>query len=178
MLYAGIGPRKTPPHVLNQMAQIGKILADSGFILSTGAGEGADEAWEEFVKPNQSRIFLAKPKKYRRYAIVPTVTQEQWDFCNKHFKLHRNNLDLSTQNEYIQMLFCRNLNILLGEDLQVPVDFVAYWYDKDYPTGWAGGTGHTVSMAYELEIPCFNIWSQRDQQAMDDFVTQLLEKKP
>lgn len=181
MIYSGIGPRNTPIATQSQMSGIGKQLQEMGFILSSGDGLGADQAWAEQVKPENTRIFLAGSKPNCSHGIVPDFLQEQWEFANNHFAKHRGGMSLTTQSAYIQYLFMRNVNILLGGNLaeQQPVDFVAYWYNEDRPNGWAGGTGHTVSMARDplINIPCFNIALEKDCAAMDALVMQLLESK-
>ena len=45
--YAGIGSRKTPPHVLAAMTQIAEALAERGYILRSGGAGGADSAFEK-----------------------------------------------------------------------------------------------------------------------------------
>lgn len=183
LIYAGIGPRNTPMAVQEQMTIIGVEMYKMGFILSSGDGIAADQAWAEEVPPEATRIFVVEPKPNCPHGQVPVWTQEQYDFANKHFEMHRWDkarnapMPLSSQNEYVQGLFCRNLNILLGADLNTPVNFVAYWYGEDRPAGWAGGTGHTVSMAFELGIPCFNICFADQQAAMEAFITKLLTEQ-
>ena len=181
LIYSGIGPRNTPIKTQEQMAALGKQLEEMGFILSSGDGIGADQAWAQDVKPENTRIYLAESKPSCPHGLVPDFLQEQWEFANKHFGKHRGGLSLTSQSAYVQYLFMRNLNILLGADLTKPepVNFVAYWYEKDCPNGWAGGTGHTVSMARdpELNIPCFNIALDKDCVALDELVNKLLEIK-
>ena len=181
MIYAGIGPRNTPIKVQEQMAALGKQLEEMGFILSSGDGIGADQAWAQEVKPKNTHIYLAQSKPSCTHGLVPDFIQVQWEFANKHFGMHRGGLSLTSQSAYVQYLFMRNLNILCGADLTEPepVNFVAYWYEKDCPNGWAGGTGHTVSMARDpmLDIPCFNIALDKDCAALDALVMKLLESK-
>lgn len=172
MKYAGIGHRGTPEKVRDMMTNIGSQLCKMGFILRSGNAIGADQAWEEQVPKKMKEIFLAGKKPSCTHGVVPDFIQEQWDFVVKHY--HGGSTPFSRQPPYVQYLFCRNLNILYGKDLDDPVDFVVYWHEGEHCDG---GTGHTVSMAKELEIPCFNIWSQVDQQAMDAFVEQLIKKE-
>lgn len=182
MKYAGIGPRDAPGVIRDQMTAIGIMLQEAGFILRSGDGIGSDQAWAEEVPDWRTEIFIVSQKPNCSHGIIPNFTQEQWDFANKHFGMHRTGsgkvpLNLLTQSEYVQALFCRNLNILLGEDLQQPVDFVAYWWKEDKPHGWASGTGHTVSMANELGIPCFNIGIPEQQDAMQVLVNKLIDEQ-
>ena len=172
LLYSGIGHRNTPEKVRDMMTSIGSQLAQMGFILRSGNAIGADQAWEEEVTRKMKEIFIINRKHSCPFGIIPKFTQEQWDFVVRHY--HGGETDFIKQSEYVQQLFLRNLNILCGKHLDDKVDFVAYWHEGEHCDG---GTGHTVAMAKTLEIPCFNIWSEKDQQAMDEFVTQLVEKK-
>ena len=172
MKYSGIGHRNTPENVRNMMTNIGSQLAQMGFILRSGNAIGADQAWEEQVTRKMKEIFIVERKYSCPFGIIADVTQEQWDFVVSHY--HGGMRAFSKQSAYVQYLFLRNLNILCGKDLDDKVDFVAYWHEGEHCNG---GTGHTISMAKTLEIPCFNIWSEKDQQAMDEFVTQLVEKE-
>ena len=171
MKYAGIGHRNTPEKVRDMMTNIGSQLAQMGFILRSGNAIGADQAWEEEVTRKMKEIFIINRKHSCPFGIIPKFTQEQWDFVIRHY--HGGETAFIKQSEYVQQLFLRNLNILCGKDLDDKVDFVAYWHEGEHCDG---GTGHTVAMAKTLGIPCFNIWSQKDQQAMDELVTQLVEK--
>ena len=172
MKYAGIGHRNTPEKVRDMMTNIGSQLAQMGFILRSGNAIGADQAWEEGVTRKMKEIFIVSRKHSCPFGIIPKFTQEQWDFVVSHYP--GGSKAFGKQNEYVQKLFLRNLNILCGKNLDDKVDFVAYWHEGEHCDG---GTGHTVAMAKTLEIPCLNIWRGKDQQAMDEFVIQLLEKK-
>ena len=44
--YAGIGSRQTPAPVLEQMRSIGAAMAEAGWLLRSGAAQGADSAFE------------------------------------------------------------------------------------------------------------------------------------
>ncbi len=44
--YSGIGSRETPDDIIDVMKQLGKKLADQGWILRTGGAKGADQAFE------------------------------------------------------------------------------------------------------------------------------------
>jgi hypothetical protein len=58
--YAGIGSRQTPTDVLDCMKVIGYVLAKSGFVLRSGAADGADSAFEQGCDRARGRkqIFL------------------------------------------------------------------------------------------------------------------------
>ena len=45
--YAGIGSRETPPEVLELMSRLAARLAARGYVLRSGAADGADSAFEQ-----------------------------------------------------------------------------------------------------------------------------------
>jgi len=45
--YTGIGSRKTPYQVQQQMQRIAQFLAKKGYTLRSGSANGADSAFEE-----------------------------------------------------------------------------------------------------------------------------------
>ena len=47
MYYAGIGSRNTPVSILNAFMELGKILAEKGYILRSGRADGADSYFEK-----------------------------------------------------------------------------------------------------------------------------------
>ncbi len=172
MKYAGIGYISTPEKVREQMTTIGSQLAEMGFVLRSGNTIGAEQAWEELVPENKKEIMVPQTKPNCPHGIVPDFIMEQSEFVIEHY--HKTYSDsFHKNNAYVQYLHLRNLNILYGKDLNDPVDFVVYWNAGD---SLMGNVAHIVSMANELKIPCFNIWNQEDQQAMDEFVNQLMEK--
>ena len=59
--YAGIGSRQTPGHILSAMEQLGKSLAEQGWVLRTGNCQGADQAFQRganTVNPKLVELFL------------------------------------------------------------------------------------------------------------------------
>jgi predicted Rossmann fold nucleotide-binding protein DprA/Smf involved in DNA uptake len=55
--YAGIGSRSTPPEVITVMEEIAQRLAENGWLLRSGAADGADSSFER-----GSPILLYGPK--------------------------------------------------------------------------------------------------------------------
>lgn len=46
MIYAGIGSRSTPDDVIDKMHVLGEHFAHKGWLLRSGAADGADSAFE------------------------------------------------------------------------------------------------------------------------------------
>lgn len=45
--YAGIGSRESPPGILALMVEVGKFLAQKGYVLRSGGADRADKAFEQ-----------------------------------------------------------------------------------------------------------------------------------
>ena len=45
--YAGIGSRKTPNSILEEMTTLAKLLSNMGYTLNSGGAVGADTAFEQ-----------------------------------------------------------------------------------------------------------------------------------
>ena len=58
LTYAGIGSRKTPPTVLNDMKTMAQWLDRQGWRLHSGGANGADTAFAQGARANQRDIFL------------------------------------------------------------------------------------------------------------------------
>ena len=58
--YTGVGGRKTPPAIQDLMTRIAAKLESVGYILRSGAAEGADQAFERGVTDAANKqIFIA-----------------------------------------------------------------------------------------------------------------------
>lgn len=163
-LYAGIGPRNTPQSVLAVMKLIAENLEVDGFTLRSGDAAGADRAFQSGTRKKE--IFLAGHKwDAPKDAVVPEFSQEQYDFVAHHYGNYFHN-----HTPYVQKLFMRNLNILLGANLDTPVNFVLYWHSLRVPDG---GTGHAIRMAKALEVPAFNLAFEDECNAAEAFALSL-----
>lgn len=147
MLYAGIGSRETPESVLKLMQEIAAELKKLGYRLCSGGATGADSA---FAKGDpDAQIYLPwvgyngieKPTMYgpSHEAIhVASTFHPAWHKCGSGAK----------------KLHGRNMHILFGSHLDMPVDFVVCW-TKDGKD--SGGTGQAIRAAKANNIPVFNL---------------------
>ena len=138
--YAGIGSRKTPEDVLEFMTRFARVLASKGYILRSGGADGADTA---FAKGANKKEIL-RPKHASAEAIkIAMDIHPAPQHCN----------------EYVRKLHGRNVQIILGENLDKPVDFVVCWS----PGGKAiGGTGLGIRLADRESIIVYNLFKQDD----------------
>lgn len=170
LIYAGIGSRKTPEHVLDLMADIGRQLGESGWTLRSGHADGADSAFEAgaLVARGNMEIYLPwkgfneAPLKDPRY-IVPLATDElaaftarfhpAWDRCTMA----------------AQLLHMRNSCQMLGITGDKPADAVICWTPEGRRSG---GTGQALRIAEAFQIPIFDLGLPADQvhQQLVDFI--------
>lgn len=152
--YAGIGSRQTPPNILNLMSYIGERLAINGFTLNSGGAIGADKAFEIGCIKGNGKHNIFRPENATLQAIqLAAHFHPAWDKCS----------------DYAQRLHARNGFIILGKDLQSPVDFIVCWT----PNGAIeGGTGQALRIAKTFNIPVFNLADKDAINALDDYTTQ------
>lgn len=134
--YAGIGARKTPENILNQMNRIAVWLQVEGFTLRSGGAAGADTAFE--------RGAGVRKEIYRAHDATDAAMRlaEQyhpaWSRCG----------------DYAKCLLARNGFQILGPDLKTPSDFVVCWTSDGKASG---GTGQAIRVAEAHGVPVFNL---------------------
>lgn len=167
LVYAGVGSRRTPENILQDMTFIAKKLEEKGYDLRSGGADGADKAFEAGAGV-QKQIF------------VP------WDGFNgikQLYKIPDKAFEIAQQNhpawnnlsQAIKCLMARNVQQVLGAYLQQPCEFVICWtpdgafHDKQRSMV-TGGTGLAISVASKNGIPVFNI----KRKVHHDFVMKRL----
>ena len=156
--YAGIGSRKTPAHILDEMRGVGFCLGVLGWTLRSGGARGADEAFEQGCDEVRGlkEIFYARDANAPAIAIAKRV-HPMW------YKL----------GAYAQKLHARNCFQILGANLNSPSSFVLCW-TPDGANGVSvatsrdsGGTGQAIRVAAAHLIPVINMYQKnwRDELA-------------
>lgn len=147
---AGIGNRKTPPHILDEMVKVGEFCRNSGIYINSGHAEGADYAFErgglEFVT-----AFV--PWSSFNEAELPHLGEKVIIHENERFdSLVR---ELHPKAEYFRAgtfkLMRRNVPQILGIDGYTPVSAVVC-----YSVG-NGGTEFSLSIARKFDVPILNM---------------------
>lgn len=155
LIYAGIGARNTPSDVLQTMEQFGQVLGTNGFILRSGAADGADTAFEQGANAvgGFKEIYLPWNGFNGRYdkAIYPKDSQLLQDamiIAQKHHPAW------SSCSWGAKQLHARNSFQVLGATLHQPADFILCWT----PGGkGGGGTGQTIRIAKDVGIPVYDL---------------------
>ena len=172
-LYAGIGSRTTPADVLECMKVIAIELAAKGFILRSGAADGADTAFEDGCQSvyGQSEIWLPW-KLFNNHVDTGFYPNDNhYQYAEQlHPKWHK-----LTRGP--RALHARNVGQILGHDINTPVKFVLCWTpdgaeSEAEVTKFTGGTGTAIKCAARSDIPIFNL---KNHTAIDDFMDFVLK---
>lgn len=139
MKYAGIGSRETPPKMLDWMTQMARWLNETGHILRSGGAKGADRAFERGAG-TKCEIFRAADATPEAFDLAAKY-HPAWERCDA----------------YAQALHARNGMILLGVQLNDPVDFVVCWTPG---ARVVGGTGQALRLAEAYGIKVYNAADQ------------------
>lgn len=137
--YAGIGSRETPDDVLVMIWQMAASLAERNYLLRSGGAKGADKAFEKGCDARDGQKEIFRPQDSTKIAeLIASSLHPAWDRCN----------------EYVRKLHGRNTQIILGKELNDPVDFVICW---TYKGNTQGGTAMGIKLAGKHNIPVLNL---------------------
>ncbi len=157
-VYAGVGSRQTPDDVLEKMREFAYHAAKRGWVLRSGAAEGADHAFEQGCDDAQGKkeIFLPWPRfnGHQSHLATPSdgavrVASEihpTWKFLRKP----------------AQMLVARNMHQVMGPQMREAVVCLVCWTPdgcesfKTYSRA-TGGTGTAIALASLNNVPIFNL---------------------
>lgn len=142
--YAGIGSRTTPKADLTLMTQLAVELEKNGYILRSGGAKGADTAFDDGVDDVENREILRPKHATMKALAIAESVHPAWHNCN----------------DYAKKLHGRNSQIILGRNLDSPVEFVICWT----PDGnQIGGTALGMRLAIKCDIPVYNLAVEDDR---------------
>jgi len=171
MHYTGIGSRKTPAHIMDDIRAVAKELATAGYTLRSGKADGADKAFQQGAEsfPNSTLEIYIPWKGFEKecgvvsdtHDIVPTFINDlcpdiastfhpNWGYCSAGAK----------------KLHSRNVCQVLGDDLKTPSDFVLF-YAEEKNGKVKGGTAMAVSIARFYSIPTINMFDSDWRSKLD-----------
>lgn len=141
MTYAGIGSRKAPMNILKQAETIGASYAKKGYLLVSGGAIGMDTAFYTGCVLFYGSWIVYKAK---------DATEAAMDLASKYHPAWHN------CTPYVKKLMGRNAMIILGPNLDQPVDKVICWTENG---SIIGGTGLGIRIANAYGIPVYNLYS-------------------
>jgi len=164
-IYTGVGDHKVaeiPQQRLVDTTVIARTLETWGFFLRSGGATGFDTAFERgVVDPNHMKIYDKDTNL--------NVSEELWskavEIALRNHKYPQNAM------KFIRWLG-RNPFQVLGDNLDQPSLFLICWTanGKDI-----GGTGTTMRVAKEYNVPIYNLYSTTKDQILGDIYCKYVE---
>lgn len=151
-VWAGIGSRETPKTILGIMNRIGlELCLNRNSILRSGGADGADTAFAKGYesKPNSFHLYRAQDANPASILLAAKY-HPNWGACS----------------EYAKKLHARNGLIVLGPELNDPVDLIICWTPKGQIVG---GTGQALRIANDpkYKIPVWNLGNLEGIKALE-----------
>lgn len=159
--YAGIGSRDTPEHIQDKMRTIAEILERKKYTLRSGGAIGADLAFESGVNRNKEIFYTESYRINDGYFIE--YEDADLKFADKILKEYHpsyKNGGSGVKSKGKRQLLSRNTFQIFGVGDTVNSEFViCYTPDgTESVTSWdTGGTGQAIRIAYDYEIPIYNL---------------------
>ena len=157
--YAGIGSRETPREINNEMSFFALCATYAPLILRSGGANGADEAFETGCGNGPKEIYLPWKNFNKNSSSLYTLHPKAAELAasvHPHYKYMKHGAKL---------LIARNMQQILGANLDDPVEFVICW-TKDgceshetYNPSKTGGTGSAIALASKCDIPVYNLFN-------------------
>lgn len=170
--YTGIGSRKVPDDIRIWMRAIGQAAAIKGYILRSGAADGADAAFERGCDDmhGDKDIYLPWRGFNGHHSQLYTLTSRGRQMAEDVYKGDWNRL-----SEMSKKFMTRNCYQVLGRNLDARSDFVVCWTPDGATTDeersrTTGGTGQAISVASINGIPVFNLY-----HGLDDLIDFMAE---
>lgn len=156
--YSGVGSRRAPRSILEEMRDLADYVGSLGYILRTGGADGSDINFEVGALAGGYPVELWLPwKNYKFREGVGFFPEEL------HKSIARTVHPIFDKlPNYMQYLHARNVGQVLGKDCNDPSKFLVCW-TPDGCEGAAtrskatGGTGTAIVLAEQSGVPVFNI---------------------
>lgn len=148
--YTGIGSRSIPPYMFPYAINIGRYLANKGFILRSGHAGGSDYLFERGcdIENGMKEIYL--PWKGFNGSNSNLIVEDP-----KAFKIaERYHPNWKRLSRPARLLMARNSHQVLGQDLETPTNFIVCWTEGGKHIG---GTRQAIDIGIDYNIPIFNL---------------------
>jgi hypothetical protein len=174
MRIACIGSREITPELSGKLANIGRLIAQRGWFISSGNADGSDCSYARGaneIDPAKVIIYLPwknyNPQYIVKGNLVTSDIKPEWiEPARRHHAIY------DSLGQGVQKLMCRNIGILWKADACIAVLNHA---KKGY-----GGTGQGWRYATELGIPKLDVsvlFLKQIEEVTERFLNSLTEKK-
>lgn len=169
--YTGVGSRETPSDILDLMTRIAGKLATQGWILRSGGAGGADTAF--------LRGAIAGGGSYENYVAWKGFSKEFTEILpdyEKSFNVLTNVENINPRiysrslKDAVLRLHSRNVNQVLGMNLNTPSKFVILYAPEGGANKVTGGTNTAYQVAKYFDIPVFNLFKSVDRGRLELFL--------
>lgn len=169
--YSGLGSRETPGLILAIMTDIAKHLGERGYVLRSGAADGADSAFEEGAdsvakRPDGEAVHSHDTGSYLGHWWRHKEIYLPKRGFNNHTSVHYDQsgvaVDMAKEihpnwaacSDFARRAHARNVHQVLGQLLNQPSEFLVCWT----PGGKAvGGTRTAIKVAERNGIEVINL---------------------
>lgn len=156
--YTGVGSRETPPEILTLMTRVAYQLAKEGWVLRSGAADGADAAFERGALDagGEVEIYLPWPGFNGHTSRLCRVTAPAREMAATVHPAW------GYLKDSAKSLHARNCYQVLGAELNTPSEFLMCWTRDGCVTEATrnrntGGTGTAIVLAERNGVPRFNL---------------------
>jgi hypothetical protein len=171
-IYAGIGSRGTPTHILECMERAAEALRDRDWTLRSGHAPGADVTFEAAAR-EMSEIYLPWPNFNPKEPVWGLVALDHPTLAAQEIAA-RHSEHWRFMNHAARWLHARNAHIILGADLATPVRFVLCWTPLGKLDGQEpGGTGAALRIATAYDVERINLARSEHLDRVMDFIADL-----
>ncbi len=170
VVFAIVGNRvQTPGDVLLKFYHYAFRLAKAGFKFRSGGAIGPDKAAEIGCIAGGGLHEIWRPKPERGNLMIKTP---DWGHYLEAGKVHP---IFDKIPKFAQDLHARNVGIVLGEDLDSPIQFMLCWTpdgaESDTEvTKETGGTGTAIRLASRNNVPIFNFKNEDAESRFELFL--------
>ena len=170
-IYAGIGSRETPKDVLDLFYKIGKALAKKNFTLRSGHADGSDIAFEngcDSVNGDKEIWLPWKGFNNSTSKYIISNDSKAYGYAEENIQGFK-----YIKSQGAKKCIARDVLQVLGEDLNILVDFVVCWTEGGK---LKGGTRHAINISNQNNIPVFNRGSYNDDESFINDLKDFLDK--
>lgn len=186
--YTGVGSRDISKEEADFIRDIAYKLKQQGWILRSGAADGADSAfWEgacKFYREDYENIPRGVPEEiylpwdnFHGYSVSSPwgcfYTPDSLNVVSECQKLvSKIHPAWDRLKSGARKMHTRNVLQVLGRDVKTPSKFLIACSDPDNRGGVKGGTATAWNLARANGVPCFNVRDKKDRDKLARYLSE------